>query len=419
MTEQKVEILTIYGKAGSGKTTKLLELIGKTKNYVVLAPTNAAVENIWNMAVSQLPKTPNRDNFKTMYSFFRIDYENDNVLGAVYCPKNIFIDEFGLMNKYLFKRCILNAEMNGCEKIIICGDVMQLNPIYPTKQLISLSKLNRLNQNYDKIMKQINHNNETNLLFPSVVEHIQLNLFGTKRIRNSKLMMLDSNKRANNEVKEILNNIYSGNKSFHYQFVEFYDLPKLINDEKYIFIAAKYKILQQVYDLIYENYLKQYEPIIINQSTSFKTSYKRLYLIPGMNIIACDTVKNEYINGQELIFSGNIESQGLKCINPLNNETIYIHECKDRFNNNYFPITPSYLLSVHKSQGRSIEKVIVCIDDMFEISMLYTAITRSKSVLRFYSKEQVSNRIDKLIENAFIPEFKQLNTMARFMYSVH
>ena len=68
-----MKLVVLYGKAGCGKTTKMVELIKTCKHYVVLAPTNSAVENIYKL--SGIEK---RKKFKTIYSYFRIDYENNN-----------------------------------------------------------------------------------------------------------------------------------------------------------------------------------------------------------------------------------------------------------------------------------------------------------------------------------------------------
>ena len=82
----------------------------------------------------------------------------------------------------------------------------------------------------------------------------------------------------------------------------------------------------------------------------------------------------------------------------------------------YYPISPSFLLTIHKSQGRSIDNIIVCIDDLFDVSMMYTAITRAKNNLLFYSKETDDNkRITTLIKNAYINDFKQLNILCDYL----
>lgn len=403
-------ITTIYGKAGSGKTTKLVQMITQAHNYAVLAPTNASTENIYNMMVQAMSiKPPKRDKFKTIYSFFRIDYENNTLLGAVYYPKTLFIDEFGLMNKHLFKKCLKAAEAGGVENVILSGDVVQLNPIYTDKQYISFNKLKRITETYRTITNRPNA-----VLFPSVVEHYHLSLFGCKRIQSGVLVSMGANKRADELTKQTLNAVYSANMSYPFKFVEFYQLPDLIINQHYTFIASKYKILQTVFDSLYENCLKSVEGLIIihQPKISSKAAFQRLYLTPGMNVITCQTVKGEYINGQELIFTGNEEdAQGLKCITTDTHETVYVHKAFDNFNNPYYPLTPSNILTVHKSQGRTIDRVIVCIDDMFDISMLYTAITRARHDLLFYTVKPVSQRVSALIESAHIDEFKQLNML--------
>ena len=414
-----MDITVIYGKAGSGKSTILAKRILEAKDYYVLAPTNAAVENIYRMVCNGTVKEIKRDRFKTMYSFFRIDYETENVLGAIYYPSVLFVDEFGLMPKQLFKTCLNYAERGGVLKMIISGDMMQLSPIYEHKQYISLSRLRRLNNGWSALMNNksrcMQADGRVESLYSSVIEHFQLSSLSLKKLLQSELIPLTVNRRANDITKQTLTAIYNKDTGYAYQFVEFFDMLRLINDEDYIFIASRYKILQHVYDALYERYLKRVEGlVIIDQSKAGnKAFYNRLYLTPGMAIIACQTVKNEYINGQELIFTGNEEAQGLKCIDPMTNEIIYIHKVRDSIDSSYYPISPAFLLSVHKAQGRSIDKVIVCIDEMFDISMLYTAVTRARNNLVFYSCEAINERVKKLIDVAHVDEFKQLNTIVK------
>ena len=177
MDENKpqMKIIIIYGKAGCGKTTKMVEMMKESKKYMVLAPTNAAVENIFTLSKQTFTKPPKREKYKTIYSFFRIDFENGIVAGAVYYPKVLFIDEFGLMDKHLFKRCLKCAEDGGVETIIMCGDVMQLNPIYRTKQKISFSKLKELNLMWRVLASNVSASEK--LIYPSVAEHLNLSIF--------------------------------------------------------------------------------------------------------------------------------------------------------------------------------------------------------------------------------------------------
>lgn len=457
-----MNITTIYGKAGCGKSTTLAKLINKeekkddvkydgedgedgedeSSSFIVLAPTNSAVENIYKIC-SSTNKYIDRNKFKTIYSYFRIDYENNIVLGAIEMVDTIYIDEFSLIDKYLFKKCVLNMKKDGCKNLILCGDVMQLNAIYNEKQYISFNKINKWNNIYKKISEKMNKNGSipTNL-YPKVIEHLHLNVFGMKMIQSGTLIHLNVNMRSNEEVKNVLTQIYSSNRDpYMYKFTHFVDLPELICERDrvgevgdhvgdggiscYTFIASKYKILQQVYDYIYNKKWKNKMDVLhIEQNISFSSGYKDLYLYPGMSVIVCDTddSKNKsYINGEELIFTGNVENNCLKCLNKRN-EIVYVHKIKEvekTHSGDFYPISPSFLLTIHKSQGRTIENVIVCIDELFDVSMMYTAITRAKENLIFYTKEKDKEKqIDLLMENAYIPEFKQLNLICSWLNKV-
>lgn len=427
-----IEVITIYGKAGCGKSTLLSSLICKdTDNYVVLSSTNAAVNNIYRLC-KHIDDNIDRNNFKTIYSFFRIDYKNDVVLGAIDMVNTVYIDEFSLIDKHIFKKCLHDMRQKGCRKLILCGDALQLNAVYKTKQRISFNSIDKWNIKYNNILNKSNHEHllkfdNVQYLPTSVIEHLHLSIFGLKFVQSGKLVNLHINKRSNDEIKNILHHIYnipinnSNNNILLDKFIMLNDISKYVVNDGYVFISSKYSILQKIYDYIYDNFWsnpRKYNAdnmITIKQNISFSTGYKRLYLYPGMKIIVCDTdVNKKYINGEELIFTGNFENNKMKCLNE-NNEYVYIPKLKeiDKLNTGeYYPISPSFLLTIHKSQGRSIDNIIVCIDDLFDVSMMYTAITRAKNNLLFYSKETDDNkRITTLIKNAYINEFKQLNIL--------
>ena len=200
--------------------------------------------------------------------------------------------------------------------------------------------------------------------------------------------------------------------------MNFFDVPNYILNLNYVFIASKYSILQKIYDYIYDNFWRKsnlHEDIItLEQHISFSSGFKNLYLYPGMKIIVCDTDEHKkYINGEELIFTGNFEYGKMKCLKLEEKEYVYVDKIKEvdkTKSEEYYPICPSFLITIHKSQGKTIDNVIVCIDDMFDMSMMYTAITRAKNNLVFFSKtNDEKERRNILIKNAYIEEFKQLN----------
>ena len=68
---------------------------------------------------------------------------------------------------------------------------------------------------------------------------------------------------------------------------------------------------------------------------------------------------------------------------------------------NKYPLIPLNYLTIHKSQGLSLNKVLIVLDDIFEITMLYTAITRAKTMVKFVCLNKVSLKKLKLYINAF------------------
>lgn len=390
-----MNISIIYGKAGTGKSTYLASLIRKCTDYVVLTATHASLENIY-----QITNIPDHSKFKTIYSFFRIDYRNNTLLGAKMIPKNIFIDEFSLIDKYLFKKIINDIASKTFEvNVVLCGDALQLNAIYQDKQYISFSKMRKINSIVDMNLS------------PNVLEHFHLSIFGMKVMSSAVKKMLTKNLRSDNIIGDTLTAIYKRDESFDYKFVSEMEVINCLMNN-YVFLSSKYEILQHIYDRLAERWN---DKLTIEQHISFRVGLKRLYLYPGQSIILTITSEEKhdgvpiYYNGEMVTFTGNVECKSLKCLNS-NNEIIYIKQEKETDTEKgeyYFPVIPANLTTIHKSQGRSIDSVIVCIDDLFDMSMLYTAVTRCRKNLKFYTKDV--NRKKKLFDSAYIDDFKQLN----------
>ena len=113
------------GQAGSGKTTKLCEMVKQSENPLVLSYTNKAVENI---------KERLGDDYKekchTFDSYFCEWRETDNSLKT----KTIFIDEFSMVpNKWMTKIYEIFVENNNT--IYMFGDSNQCEPVEGGSQI--------------------------------------------------------------------------------------------------------------------------------------------------------------------------------------------------------------------------------------------------------------------------------------------
>ena len=96
-------------------------------------------------------------------------------------------------------------------------------------------------------------------------------------------------------------------------------------------------------------------------------------------------------NGDEYIFEEyNIKNEYilLKDINTGEYKYLYQIDYVDDENITpvkYFPLIPAYLSTFHKSQGKTYNNVIICVDDLFDFTMLYTGITRARESVLFYT----------------------------------
>lgn len=345
-------IITIYGPAGTGKTQYLSSIIREIfqlkKTFVICTPTHSSLENIRK----RLPDIP-MNYFKTIYSYFRINYENDDVVGPIRDVEYIFIDEFGLIKKSLFKKIINKA---NDAKIYISGDVIQLNPIYLEKRFISLDRLQR---DYANVLGYI-------------IEHDYNNVFSTKLIKNSNKILLTNNLRSNDNVLNVIREIFYSDTKFSFPLVNFNIINLLLNG--YVFISSKYEYLNKMY----ETFIPYIEnKIIIKTTHPFK---KICFTVGSKYIVSCNYLNLH--NGDEIeCISAKIDEIKFK----INDEEIDYD--KDMF------LLPKNFITAHKSQGLTIDNVIICLDELFDISMLYTMITRAKNDIKFFTFTTIDENV--------------------------
>ena len=113
------------GQAGSGKTTKLCEMVKQSENPLVLSYTNKAIENIKKRLGDDY-----KDKCHTFDSYFCEWRETDTTLKT----KTIFIDELSMVpNKWITKIYEIFVENNN--KIFMFGDPNQCLPVEGESQI--------------------------------------------------------------------------------------------------------------------------------------------------------------------------------------------------------------------------------------------------------------------------------------------
>ena len=367
-------MIVIYGLAGTGKSTYMASLIrAETRSFVVLAATHSAVENIYRIV-----GTVDRRKFMTLYSYFRIDYINNMIRGVP--PSQvvgvIYIDEFSLINKHLFRRCLMKVPHS---EVILCGDPLQLNAIYDSEESITFTELKALQD----------------LPVPAI-QHYHLSIFGLKEVDRAEKIKLTKIKRSDDAVQRLFNAIFvNGDKEYDgFKFVTFDEMVHLVHVNEYVVLASKYARLQEVYDeLVFVD--NRFDVHVAQKNDK---GFKRLHFYKGMELMMIETT-DDYYNGQRVYFDSVLTDGSIYVVTESGAMLKVVKET-------ILPVTPSNLLTVHKAQGMTIPKIIVILDDMFDPCMLYTAITRAKTDVLFYTKE--SDKVKALFDSACIDVFHEL-----------
>ena len=414
-----IELIT--GKAGCGKSYTLSKYINiantKTNNWIVLAYTHSAVKNIKQYVRDNYSNIDTTNHFKTIHKYFHISFTNDeNIINnnTYEYIDYLFIDEFSLVSIKLFST-IWPIIQKYIGKLILCGDYRQLKPI----------------DNIDKI----SYDNLKNYLslFPIHVDDIEaikhfdnlvLSLDVVKQ-NVKKCVNLITQHRANSQVNKFIERLCFNNsmcqetdKQLVRELVDKHiiclqTLVNLVKNNGYTFISSTYKQLEQVNTLIEkhssvitreQNVVKIVNQINTTRGDDNKThdtknkAMKQIYVKLGDNIRITETY-NELQNGDiyklievcdNYLIVQNNETEEYKQVFPIINKDMM-----------YYPILPDYLLTFHKSQGLSIDNVIISLDNLFDFTMLYTGISRARENILFYTDKKVNYEIFDIIKHSY------------------
>ena len=82
----------------------------------------------------------------------------------------------------------------------------------------------------------------------------------------------------------------------------------------------------------------------------------------------------------------------------MNGNELVLKLSKDEMKNKFFPLAPYQFMTIHKAQGMGFDEVIIICEELFQLGMLYTAITRARHKVMFYVSENDSPKMKILNE---------------------
>lgn len=353
----------VLGKAGTGKTTTILNSLINFNSVLCIAYTHSAVENLRSksdnkfkyMTIHKYLKLPiNKIIYRKLKEYERFDYIVIDEVSLI--PLNIIDILFNLTN--YFKET----------KFIFIGDLLQLPCINKDKKMLNIK------QKYLKKypgFKNVVSNLENCL---KLVLYLNDTIYFNEYFMNNDKMILTYNYRNNEYVQSIINeligNIVPEEELKNNIMKYIININELYNYKDYVKLASRYKYLKTLYSV--SNIMKDNEKCV-------NCKIGEIFIKNGDILVANENIEDmELVNGEEYIIE-NVDDELLM------------------FNIKKF--LPYNYLTIHKSQGKTLDKIVVCIDDLFEISMFYTALTRAKTDIKLICLGSIEKEIEKIKDN--------------------
>lgn len=364
----------LTGPAGTGKSVTLKKMIEycniQEYSYGVTATTGTAAFLIGGRTIhSFLNLGLAKDTAKNIYEYVRRN--RPHTIKKIKVLKVLIIDEISMLDEQLFDKISeylslvrYNSEPFGGLQIVLTGDFCQLEPVsgdYCFKSKI-WSKCNLHNIYLTKMIRQ-----DGDVKFQKMLMKLRFGNCSDKTFeRLSKL--------KNNQITNIKPTIlYSKN----------YDVDKINNFEyKKLIDSGSNK---KIYSLELPTVKKYLDKAITWLNTL--DIPKEIELCVGCQIVILSNIdpSNGIVNG----------TRG--CVVELKNKTIIIKRVDGSFYEieyhknisiddnqvyiSYLPVKLAYALTIHKSQGMTMDAIEIDIgDDIFAAGQAYTALSRAQSL---------------------------------------
>lgn len=420
----------LTGSAGVGKsylTKQIIDYYNSDFKYVItLGSTGISAVALNGITLHSFFKI---GICKTYDELKKLDFSQKNevkelkkILSRV---ELIIIDEISMISAEVFD--LINYRLDSCGfggKILVVGDFLQLEPIMKKEEKEKKSLLYSGHYAFNSLAwDKLNF---------TIIE-----IIGSKRTLDRNFYEILSNLRVGKVDKNCLDFIQNHLKgSFNDDFttifgtnikVNNYNFYKL-NELKTELKTAKSKL--DIYDENADfNEISRWKNAI-NQNEIFEFKI-------GAKVIFTSNKSGEFYNGEQGIISdfGTNESGEIMkiLIKKSNGNSIFLE--RQRFDLNeicvqddevvtttiatflQFPIKLAYAITIHKSQGMSIERLNCDITDIFAKGQLYVALSRAIDPAFlgiFYNGKNLQNHIEKATKiDSLVEKFYQENEILK------
>ncbi|MBF4506259.1 helix-turn-helix domain-containing protein [Flavobacterium sp. JLP] len=401
---QTQKSIFLTGKAGTGKTTLLREIIATThKNTVVVAPTGIAALNAGGVTIhsmfqlpfsafipsyennSQFTETVKFENKETLRRHFKMNNVKRNVIKNM---ELLIIDEVSMLRAdlldaidFMMQTVRKNTRAFGGVQVLFIGDLLQLPPVIRDEEwrtlrnfykgkfffhshvmqqnpplYIELSKIYR--QTDDKFISVLN-NLRNNQITPQDIEILNEYVKPDFDLKNNKgyITLTTHNVKADSMNEQAISDLAGNEYTFQ---------PFVVGDfpEKIFPVEENLKLKVGAQIMFVKNDL----------------SFEKRYFNGKMGVIKSLSPEEIFVHFPEENKTIEVEKYEWKNIRYKVNELTKEIEEEVLGTFAHYPIKLAWAITVHKSQGLTFEKAALDVSQVFLPGQAYVALSRLTSL---------------------------------------
>lgn len=394
----------LTGKAGTGKTTLLKEIVKTThKNTVVVAPTGIAALNAGGVTIhslfqlpfagflptaEELPQIEGNVRFENRYTLrrhFTMNKVKQNVIRSL---ELLIVDEVSMLRAdvldamdFMLQTVRKNSEAFGGVQVLFIGDLLQLPPV------VRQEEWNVLQNYYSGMFFFHSHVIRNNPLLYIELEKIYrqadqyfidiLNNLRNNRITNQDIQLLNQYVKSDFDIKKNQGYITLTTHNAKADDINIQALHELKGKSYKYYAEIVGEFPQKIYPLEEELELKVGAQIIfIKNDLSYEKRYFNgkmgvIHFLSEDEIIVHFPEENKYIEVEKY------EWENIRYTVDENTKEIK-EEILGTFT--HYPIKLAWAITVHKSQGLTFDKAVLDLSQIFAPGQAYVALSRLRSL---------------------------------------
>lgn len=394
----------LTGKAGTGKTTLLKEIIATThKNTVVVAPTGIAALNANGVTIHSMFQLPFAafipDNKQLPHFSDTVKFENRDSLGRHFKMNNVkrsvirnmellIIDEVSMLRAdvldaidFMMRKVRRNERPFGGTQVLFIGDLLQLPPVVKNEEWEMLKKYYRgmfffhshIMQQYpplyielDKIFRQ------TDSEFIAVLNNLRLN-----KITSNDVQLLNQFVQPNFDLKKHKGFIILTTHNAKADTINAQSLQDLEGKQFTYFPEITDDFPEKIFPLDEHLQLKVGAQVMFVKND---LNFEKQYYNGKMGVIKSLTEKEIFVHFPEEKKTIEVERYEWQNIRYKVNENTKEIEEEVIGTFVHYPIKLAWAITVHKSQGLTFDKAALDVSQVFAPGQAYVALSRLRSL---------------------------------------